>query len=194
MSTVAVFCGSSSGNDPGFGEAARSVGAHLARAGHRLVYGGGHVGLMGIVADAAIDAGGDVTGVITEQLFDLEVGHRGLTDLEVEIDMHARKARMAAMSDGVIVLPGGFGTLDEAFEILTWNQLGIVSVPVVFLDVHDYFAALFEFVGRAIDSGFMKPDHGALPQRTAEPADAVARAVGGAPAITPKWVDRRTTS
>ena len=192
MATVAVFCGSSSGSDPAFVDAATAIGDGLARAGHRLVYGGGHVGLMGVVADAAMAAGGAVTGVITEHLYDLEVGHGGLTDLEVEIDMHARKARMAALSDGVLVLPGGFGTLDETFEILTWNQLGIVSVPVVFVDVADYFAPLFEFIARSVAAGFMKPEHGALPRRTPDTAEAIALAVGGAPAFTPKWVDRPT--
>ena len=139
MAVICVFCGSSSGSDPVFVNAALSLGATIANDGHRLVYGGGHVGLMGVVADAALAAGGSVTGVMTEQLVAAEVAHRGLTELEVTATMHARKARMAELSDGVIVLPGGFGTLDETFEMITWNQLGLVAVPVVFLDVNSYF-------------------------------------------------------
>jgi len=114
---------------------AEALGTAIVEAGHRLVYGGGNVGLMGIVADAVIAGGGDVIGVITEQLLALEVGHDGLTELEVLPDMHSRKARMAELADGFVVLPGGFGTYEEAFEVLSWNQLGIVSTPVVFLDV-----------------------------------------------------------
>ena len=161
MANIVVFCGSSSGFDSVYREAAVALGTEIAQHGHQLVYGGGHVGLMGAVADAALAGGGGVTGVITEQLQALEVGHTGLTSLEVELDMHARKARMAALSDGVIVLPGGFGTCDETFEILTWNQLGLVAIPVVFFDVDGFFRPLFEFVEGAVSAGFMRPDHGA---------------------------------
>lgn len=192
MSNICVFCGSSSGTDPAFRAAAAELGAAIVASGHGLVYGGGDVGLMGVVADAVLDAGGEVTGVITEQLLALEVGHVNLTNLEVEPDMHARKARMAELADGVVVLPGGFGTFEEAFEVLTWNQLGIVSAPVVFLDVdvegHGFFSALFEFMDRAVSAGFMKPDHGRLAQRATDAAAAVAIASGPAPAFTRKWV------
>lgn len=188
MANVCVFCGSSSGTGPSFRAAAEQVGSELAGAGHRLVYGGGDVGLMGVVADAVMVAGGQVTGVITEQLQDLELGHGGITDLEVAVDMHARKARMAALSDGVIVLPGGFGTLDETFEILTWNQLGITSVPVVFFDVDGYFESLFSFVGDIVSAGFMKPDHGALMLRAGSAAEAIELATSPPQAYTPKWV------
>ena len=190
--SVAVFCGSSSGTSPAFREAAVATGTELARRNCRLVYGGGHVGLMGAVADAVLAAGGAVTGVITEQLLALEVAHTGLTDLEVVADMHVRKARMAALSDGVIVLPGGFGTYEEMFEILTWNQLGIVSMPVVLLDVtaegRGFYAPLTELVDGAVAAGFMKPDHGALVHRVDSAAEAVAVARAPAAAFTPKWV------
>jgi len=189
VANIVVFCGSSSGFDRKFRSAAGAVGAEIARQGHRLVYGGGHVGLMGAVADACMAAGGSVTGVITEQLHALEVAHTGLTSLEVELDMHARKAKMAAMSDGVIVLPGGFGTCDETFEILTWNQLGIVAVPVVFFDVDGYFDALFQFVERVVSEGFMKPEHGDLAQRVDDAAHAVSAATSAPTVYSPKWVD-----
>lgn len=193
MSNICVFCGSSSGTDPAFRAAAAELGTTIAATGHGLVYGGGDVGLMGVVADAVLAAGGEVTGVITEQLLALEVGHVNLTNLEVTPDMHSRKARMTELSDGVVVLPGGFGTYEEAFEVLTWNQLGIVAAPIVFLDVTEdgrsFFGALFEFIEGAVAAGFMKPEHGALAQRATDAADAVAIAAGPAPEFTRKWVD-----
>jgi len=188
VANIVVFCGSSTGFDPGYRDAAVALGTEIAERGHQLVYGGGHVGLMGAVADAVLGAGGSVTGVITEHLHALEVGHTGLTSLEIELDMHARKARMAALSDGVIVLPGGFGTYDEAFEILTWNQLGIIAVPVVFLDVDGFYGPLFDLVGGAVGAGFMKPDHGALALRVDSALEAVATATAPPTAFTPKWV------
>ena len=121
---------------------------------------------MGIVADAVLGGRGEVIGVMTEQLVAAEVAHRGLTSLEIVRTMHERKARMAELSDGVIVLPGGFGTLDEAFEILTWNQLGLIAAPVVFLDVLDYFESLFDFVDRSVAAGFVGAGHARLVQRT----------------------------
>jgi len=187
--SIAVFCGSSSGGDPAFRRAAAAVGDELAADGHRLVYGGGSVGLMKVVADTVLEAGGDVVGVITRQLLDLEVAHTGLTELEVVPDMHGRKARMAELADGVIVLPGGFGTLDETFEILTWNQLGIVAAPVVFLDVDAYFEPLFQFINGSVAAGFMKDHHGALAQRTDNAGHAIRLAAGRAPDYIPKWVD-----
>ncbi len=159
-------------------------------AGHRLVFGGGHVGLMGILADEVLASGGEVIGVMTEQLVGLEVAHEGLTELDVQPTMHRRKARMAELADGVVVLPGGFGTLDEAFELLTWNQLGLISVPIVFLDVDRFFAPLFDFIAGSAAAGFMKDHHGTLAQRTESAEAAVSLASRDAPAFTPKWVDR----
>ncbi len=189
MANICVFCGSSPGRRPEFADAADAVGALLAADGHTLVYGGGRVGLMGVVADAALEAGGDVVGVITDQLQTLEVGHTGLTELHVTDSMHERKATMAALADGVIVLPGGFGTLDEMFEILTWNQLGLVASPVVLLDVDGYFADLFRFVDEVVRSGFSSPEHGRLAQRATTAAEAVQLAAAGPPSgYSPKWV------
>src|SRR6476660_5419994 len=127
MKRICVFCASSPGADPAFAEMARRVGQLLATSGIGLVYGGGRVGLMGVVADAALAAGGEVVGVITEQLVGAEVAHTGLTRIEVTTSMHERKARLSELADGFLVLPGGFGTVDELAEVLTWNQLGIIS-------------------------------------------------------------------
>jgi len=188
VASICVFCGSSSGNDPRFIEVARSLGAAIATGDHRLVYGGGHVGLMGVVANAVLEAGGLVTGVMTEQLVAAEVAHLGLTELEVTSSMHARKARMAELSDGVIVLPGGFGTLDEAFEMITWNQLGLVRVPVVFLDVDGYFDALFEFIAASVSAEFVSPANAALARRASTVDEAVELALTIPDAFTPKWL------
>jgi uncharacterized protein (TIGR00730 family) len=187
MSTICVFCGSSDGSDPVFARAAVELGELLADGGHGLVYGGGDVGLMGVVADAALGRGGVVTGVMTEQLLTEEVAHPGLTQLEVASSMHERKARMAELSDAVIALPGGFGTYDEAFEILTWNQLGLVSKPIVFCDVAGFFGPLFDLIDRAASAGFLHDGHRALAQRAADPGDALALALGPAPAFARKW-------
>lgn len=188
MATICVFCGSNSGSDPVFVEAARSLGVAIARAGHQLVYGGGHVGLMGVVADAALAADGRVVGVMTEQLVAAEVAHTGLTQLEVVASMHERKARMAQLADGVIVLPGGFGTLDEAFEIMTWNQLGLVAVPVVFLDPTGYFDDLFAFIASTVRAGFVSEHHGALARRAIDVAGAITQATTPNDECTPKWL------
>jgi uncharacterized protein (TIGR00730 family) len=188
MATICVFCGSSSGSDPAFRSAAESLGAAIAGDGHRLVYGGGHVGLMGVVADAALAAGGSVTGVMTEQLVAAEVAHLGLTELEITPSMHARKARMAELSDAVIVMAGGFGTLDEAFEMITWNQLGLVAVPVVFLDVGGYFAPLFEFIDATVSAGFVSSANAALARRASTVDEAVRLAVSTPDPFTPKWI------
>jgi uncharacterized protein (TIGR00730 family) len=171
-----------------FVDQARSLGTAIAADGHELVYGGGRVGLMGVVADAVLAGGGVVTGVMTEQLVAAEIAHLGLTELEVTSSMHARKARMAELSDGVIVLPGGFGTLDEAFEVITWNQLGLIATPVVFLDVEHYFSSLFEFVGTSVSAGFVSESNAALVRRATTVDEAVRLAVSEPPPYSPKWL------
>jgi uncharacterized protein (TIGR00730 family) len=190
MASIAVFCGSNDGTDDRFSAAAIELGTAIAACGHRLVYGGGRVGLMGAVADTALAAGGEVIGVITEHLVGAEVAHTGVTSLEITGSMHERKARMAELSDGVIVLPGGFGTLDESFELLTWNQLGLLAVPVVFLDVAGFFGPLFDFVSHAVSAGFVRPEHAALVQRASTADEAIDLATAPPPAYLPKWVDR----
>ena len=141
MKNVCVYCGSNAGSKPIYTERAIALGTELAKRGLGLVYGGGNVGLMGVVADAVLAAGGEVIGVIPEQLVNWEVAHKGVTKLEVVGSMHERKARMFDLSDGFIALPGGFGTLDEMFEMLTWRQLGIGDKPCAFLDVDGFYDA-----------------------------------------------------
>jgi len=192
MASIAVFCGSNNGSDDRFSAAAIELGTRIGECGHRLVFGGGRVGLMGAVADTALAAGGEVVGVITEHLVGAEVAHTGVSSLEVTGSMHERKARMAELSDGVIVLPGGFGTLDESFELLTWNQLGLVAMPVVFFDVAGFFGPLFDFVARAVEAGFVRSEHAALVQRASTAAAAIGLATAPPPGYVPKWVDRST--
>jgi len=187
---VGVFCGSNVGGSPEFIEHAQRLGSAIARRGLGLVYGGGHVGLMGAVADAVLANGGEVVGVITEQLVRAEIAHGGLTSLEVVDSMHERKARMVDLSAGFVALPGGFGTLDETLEVLTWNQLGLVAKPVVFLDVEGYFGALFEFFDRAVDAKFIRGAHRMLAQRARTVDEAVAIAIAPTPETPHKWIDR----
>ncbi|MCC7053774.1 MAG: TIGR00730 family Rossman fold protein [Gemmatimonadaceae bacterium] len=159
---VAVFCGSAPGADPRFLVGARALGAELASAGIGVVYGGAMVGCMGAVADGALSAGGEVIGVLTRGLERREIAHRGLTRLELVDTMHERKARMAALSDAVIVLPGGYGTLDELFEALTWSQLRIDRKPIGLLDAHGFWEPLLAMLDAAVDAGFIHPGNRAL--------------------------------
>ena len=158
MRAVCVYCGSNTGSKPAYAERARALGMHLANEGLALVYGGGNVGLMGLVADAALAAGGEVVGVIPEQLVGWEVAHQGLTRLEVVANMHERKARMFDLSDAFVALPGGFGTLDEMFEMLTWRQLGLGDKPCAFLDVDGFFAPLVAMMDRMVEERFLHAD------------------------------------
>ena len=154
---VCVFCGSSPGNRPVYLGTARQVGRVLAERGIGLVYGGAHVGTMGALADAALRAGGSVTGVIPQSLVDWEVAHQGLTELHVVADLHERKAMMARLSDVFVALPGGAGTLEELFEIWTWAQLGLHDKPVGLVDVDGFFQPLLGFLDHAVAEGFVKP-------------------------------------
>jgi uncharacterized protein (TIGR00730 family) len=162
MPSVCVFCGSSSGSRPAYAEAARRFGECLAAAGLELVYGGGHVGLMGVLADAVLGAGGRVIGVIPRGLVDLELAHTGLSELVIVESMHQRKAAMADRADAFAALPGGFGSADELFEILTWAQLGLHAKPIGVLDVADYFAPLVAWVELGVRERFLRPEHRAL--------------------------------
>jgi len=159
---ICVFCGSSRGDDPAFALAARAVGQAIAARGDQLVYGGGGIGLMGIVADTVLDAGGVVIGVIPAPLATREVAHASLTELIVVETMHERKAKMAELADAFLALPGGFGTFDELFEILTWAQLGIHRQPIGLLNVAGYFDPLLSLVEQAIERGFVAPSHRAF--------------------------------
>jgi uncharacterized protein (TIGR00730 family) len=154
LSSLCVYCASSDGADPAHRETARRLGQLLAEHGVRLVYGGGRVGLMGIVADAVLAAGGKVTGVIPYHLEAREVGHKDVTELIVVDSMHGRKHRMFELADAFAVLPGGLGTLDETIEIITWRQLGLHDKPIVLIDDDGYWAPLFDLVDHAIAKGF----------------------------------------
>ena len=161
MKTIAVFCGASLGNDPKYRAMAEVVGTHLAKRGIALVYGGGKAGLMGAIADAVLAGGGEVYGVIPDRMVQAERAHTGITKLYVVESMHARKSLMAQLADGFIALPGGLGTLDELFEILTWNQLGIISKPVGLLNFDGYFDPLMNMVQQISEQGFLhalRPD------------------------------------
>ena len=157
MRSLCVYCGSNAGNKPAYTERAIALGDRIAKEGMQLVYGGGNVGLMGIVADAVLAAGGEVIGVIPEQLVGWEVAHKGVTRLEVVANMHERKKRMFDLSDAFVALPGGFGTLDEMFEMLTWRQLGIGNKPCAFLDVDGFYGPLVAMVDRMVEERFLHP-------------------------------------
>jgi uncharacterized protein (TIGR00730 family) len=189
MASICVFCGANPGSDGRFADEAAALGRSIAEHGHRLVYGGGWVGLMGIVADAALAAGGEVVGCMPRHLVDREIAHRGLTELVVTDSMHARKAAMCDRADGFIALPGGYGTLDETLEVLTWNQLGTIAKPVALLDTAGYFGSLLRFFDDAVQAGLIKPAHRALAQRATTVDDAIAIAIGPAPASPGKWTE-----
>jgi uncharacterized protein (TIGR00730 family) len=156
---ICVFCGSSAGADPAFAAAAKAVGDVLACRGVELVYGGGNVGLMGIVADAAIKAGGRVTGVIPQSLVDRELAHKAISDLRIVSSMHERKAMMADLSDAFVALPGGYGTLEEFCEILTWAQLGLHQKPFGLLNVQQFYDSFIAQIDHAVRMKFIRPQH-----------------------------------
>ena len=162
MRNICVFCGSQSGTDLRYRQAAIELGGLLAQRGHGLVYGGGHVGLMGIIADAVLEAGGSVTGVIPRPMTERELAHETVTKLYVVSSMHERKALMASLSDAFIALPGGYGTLEELFEVIAWAQLGIHRKPIGLLNVAGYFDALLSLVDHMIGQGFIKTRHRGL--------------------------------
>ena len=155
METICVFLGSSVGNRKIYSDTAKDLATSIIYHGYKIVFGGGNNGLMGILADAAIAADGHITGIITEQLNEIEVGHKGLSELVIVQSMHERKEEMAERSDAVICMPGGVGTWEEFFESLTWNQLGLQSKPIILLSLDNYYALLSEFVEHAVEEGFL---------------------------------------
>jgi uncharacterized protein (TIGR00730 family) len=186
MQKLCVFCGSSPGHDPAYAASAAQLGRVLAERGIGLVYGGGRVGLMGVLADAALAAGGEVIGVIPQALLDREVGHRGLTRLHVVDSMHARKALMGELADGFIALPGGVGTLEELFEVWTWAQLGIHNKPCGLLDAHGFFAPLVGFLDSQVEKGFIHPKHRAILAVASTPQELLERFAAYQPPAN-KW-------
>ena len=194
MKSICVYCGSNAGSKMIYSERASALGDRIAKEGLRLVYGGGNVGLMGVVANAVLEAGGQVTGVIPKQLADWEVAHRGLTELEVVGSMHERKARMFELADGFVTLPGGFGTMEEIFEMLTWRQLGIGNKPCAFLDVDGFYAPLIGMIDRMVDERFLHAE-----QRTdlwhGEDIPAMLEWMRNyQPAQASKWIDEKRRS
>jgi hypothetical protein len=190
LSSIAVYCGSTRGADPAFAAAAVSLGRLFAERGIRLVYGGGHVGLMGVIADAVLADGGEVLGVITRALKAKEVAHRQLTELVVTETMHERKAAMADAADAFIMLPGGYGTFDEFFEALTWTQLGIHDKPCGVLDVAGFFAPLRDLLDAGTTAGFVLPVHRNLVITESEPAALLDRLEVWTPVRVGKWLDK----
>jgi hypothetical protein len=170
---VCVFCGSGTGSDPVYSEAARELGMLLGQASIRLIYGGGNVGLMGVLADSVMGAGGQVSGIIPQFLLEKEVGHRGITHLEVVESMHERKQRMADLADAFIALPGGWGTLEELSEILTWKQLGLITQPIFILNTNLFFDPLLSQMRLMVKEGFLQPGYLKLMQVESAPGSIV---------------------
>jgi len=185
MKSICVYCGSSFGHQAIYAEAARALAVAMAERDLALVYGGGNVGLMGVIANEMLRLGGTVTGVIPQALMDKEVGHRGLTHTHIVKDMHERKAMMAALSDGFIAMPGGIGTLEELFEMLTWSQLDFHRKPIGVLNVDGFYAGLIGFLQHLVDTGFVKADQAALMMHETEPDALLAR--------LQNWVPQKST-
>jgi len=193
MKRLCVFCGSSFGTEPAYEEGARRLGRTLAGAGITLIYGGGNVGLMGAVADAALESDGEVIGMIPKSLLGREIGHPGLTRLHVVNSMHERKAKMAELSDGFVALPGGTGTLEELFEILTWAQLGEHDKPCGLLDVAGYYGPLLAVFDHMVEKGFLKEQHRRMLLVEREPAALLERFTHHEPPRVAKWIDSSET-
>jgi uncharacterized protein (TIGR00730 family) len=191
LKVVCVFCGSREGARPAYAEAARSTGREIARRGLGLVYGGGRVGLMGAVANAALEEGGEVVGVITEALISKEIAHAGLTKLHVVGSMHERKMLMADLSDGFVTLPGGYGTLEEFFEVLSWAQLSIHEKPCGLLDVDGFWDPLSTLLDQAVTEGFVHPNHRSLVLMEGNPRVLLERMESYTPPETRKWIGPR---
>jgi uncharacterized protein (TIGR00730 family) len=187
-----VFCGSSVGNRPDYAEAAASLGRLLAERGLSLVYGGGNVGLMGVLANAALAAGGDVVGVIPEAMMKWEVGHLNLSRLHVVASMHERKAMMAELADGFVALPGGIGTMEELFEVWTWGQLGLHAKPLGFLDIAGYYGHLHGFLDHMAAEGFIKPRHRAMVAVESRPQELLDRLQSYEPPAVIQVINRQT--
>lgn len=193
MKAICVFCGSSFGTREAYADAARDTGRLIAEQGYTLVYGGARVGLMGTVADAALDAGGKVIGVLPKALEDKEIGHEGLTELHLVGSMHERKAMMADLSDAFIALPGGVGTLEEIFEVWTWGQLGYHQKPCGFLNIDGYYDDLIRFLDHQTDQGFTKDVMRTMVQIAGSPQEMIGLFENYTPPSAPKWIKRDET-
>jgi uncharacterized protein (TIGR00730 family) len=190
IASLCVYCGSAAGGSPVYADAARALGRELVRRDIGLVYGGGNVGLMGAIADEVMASGGRATGVIPEALMKREVGHHGLTELHVVRDMHERKAMMAELADGFIAMPGGFGTLEELFEVTTWAQLGLHQKPIGLLNVNGFYDGLTAFASHLVTQGFVRPDHAQLLMHAPDAAALLDQFETYVPNIKVKWLER----
>jgi uncharacterized protein (TIGR00730 family) len=186
---VCVYAGSNPGSDPAYADAARALARLLAERRIGLVFGGSNVGLMGILADTALAAGGEVIGVMPQALVDREIAHRGLTELRVVGSMHERKALMADLSDAFIAVPGGIGTLEELIEVYTWSQLGIHDKPCGVLNVRGYYDGLAAFLDHAVEEGFLRPQHRAVLSVAADPAELLEQFAAYDPPTVGKWLE-----
>ncbi len=193
LKSLCVYCGSSPGLHASYIGAAQAFGRLIAAEGLTLIYGGGNVGLMGALADSALQAGGEVIGVIPERMVAWEVAHHGLTKLHRVDSMHERKLKMAELADAFVALPGGVGTLEEIFEVITWTQLGLHSKPCAFLDVDHYYAGLFQFLDHMAEQRFIKQEHLATLLRGDDPRELLIKLRNYTPARIPKWMDRKPT-
>ncbi|WP_314442549.1 TIGR00730 family Rossman fold protein [Massilia timonae] len=182
MKTLAVYCGAAHGANPFYADAARALARAMVEHNIALVYGGGKVGLMGVIADEVLRLGGEATGVIPRALVEREVGHAGLTRLFVVKDMHERKAMMSDLSEGFIAMPGGMGTLEELFEMVTWAQLGIHAKPIGLLNVNGFYDGLRAFVRHQVQEGFVRPEHEGLMLAESDPDELIRRLRAAAPA------------
>ena len=188
MQSICVFCGSSVGNDPAFRQAAEALGQALVQRNITLVYGGGNIGLMGVIADQVLRGGGRVIGVIPRKLVEKELAHHGITDLRVVGSMHERKALMAELAEGFIALPGGYGTVEEFSEVLTWGQLGLHSKPMGMLNVSGYFDHLLRFLDHAVNVRLLRPEHRRLVLES-DRVDVLLQSMADWRATpTPKWI------
>ncbi|HZF26305.1 MAG TPA: TIGR00730 family Rossman fold protein [Steroidobacteraceae bacterium] len=190
MKRICVFAGSSRGAREDYAQAAERLARELVTRGYGVVFGGGKVGMMGVLADATLAAGGEVIGVIPKALLEKEVAHGGLTELRVVASMHERKAMMADLSEGFIALPGGLGTLEEFFEVLTWAQLGLHPKPCGLLNVSGYYDRLLEFLDLTVEERFVKGQHRALVITSTSPTDLLERFATYRPPQVEKWIDR----
>lgn len=192
MKSLCIYCGSSIGAKPAYADAARSLAKAMVDHGIALVYGGGNVGLMGVIADEVLRLGGKATGVIPQVLLDKEVGHIGLTKLHIVKDMHERKAMMAELSDGFIAMPGGIGTLEELFEVFTWSQLGFHNKPIGILNACGFYDGLIGFLRHTVDEGFLRTAHASILIDDADPVALVARILTYKPQYVEKVFDKAT--
>lgn len=193
MKSICVFCGSSKGNNPNFTQAAKNLGHTLVKQKLKLIYGGASIGLMGVLADAVIEAGGEVIGVMPEALANREIAHKNLSKLHIVNSMHERKALMSTLSDGFIALPGGLGTIEEFFEVLTWAQLGIHNKPCGVLNINGYYDQLFNFLRHAVDVKMLKKEYLSMIISDESPENIINKFKLYHPPQIKKWIDLTET-